>query len=273
MIIVLFIGCAEQPTTTTTIKKTTTTTEFYDCSCEKANDCIKCDKDIPRCLGYWKCVENECEWFCETVSTVTTTVTETTTTTGITTTTVYARCLLEPDSGPCEAAITRYYFDQEEGICKEFMWGGCQGTVPFEYIEGCKPCEDNVNRCELEHKQGTCKALTMGYYFDQKEGICKEFLWGGCGGVLPFETMIDCQKECGPRDGRLTSEEALEIAENSDCMQEGNLTDTIVYNEYTETWWIDFDIEIPGCNPACVVSEETKTAEINWRCTGLIPEL
>ena len=29
-------------------------------------------------------------------------------------------------------------------------------------------------------------------------------------------------------------------------------------------------IEKPGCLPACVVSERTKTAEINWRCTGVM---
>jgi len=41
-------------------------------------------------------------------------------------------------------------------------------------------------------------------------------------------------------------------------------------NNYTGTYWIDLDIDKPGCNPACVVDTVTKTAEINWRCTGLI---
>lgn len=70
----------------------------------------------------------------------------------------------------------------------------------------------------------------------------------------------------------LTREEALAIARNSSCVQEGTLTDTVVYNDYTRTWWIDlvpFTVK-PGCNPACVVSEDTGTAEINWRCTGLL---
>ncbi|MBN1762525.1 MAG: hypothetical protein JW878_05550 [Methanomicrobia archaeon] len=70
----------------------------------------------------------------------------------------------------------------------------------------------------------------------------------------------------------LTYEAARAIAENSTCVQEGTLTDTYVYNEYTRTWWIDLEPFTPheGCNPACVVSEDTRTAEINWRCTGLI---
>lgn len=64
--------------------------------------------------------------------------------------------------------------------------------------------------------------------------------------------------------------EARAIAEKSDCVKDGNLTDEIFYNENSQTWWIGLDVEKPGCNPACVVSEESKTAEINWRCTGLI---
>lgn len=68
----------------------------------------------------------------------------------------------------------------------------------------------------------------------------------------------------------MTLEEAIEIAQNSDCVKEGNLTDESMYNNATKTWWIDLDIEKAGCAPACVINVETKQAEINWRCTGLI---
>ena len=50
-------------------------------------------------------------------------------------------CDLEPDKGNCRAMITKYYYDKEEGKCKEFFWGGCDGTVPFETLEACKECE------------------------------------------------------------------------------------------------------------------------------------
>jgi len=64
--------------------------------------------------------------------------------------------------------------------------------------------------------------------------------------------------------------EAREIAVNSEC---GNrLKDTYMCNEGTGTWWIDLDITREGCNPACVVNVVTGEAEINWRCTGLLPE-
>lgn len=50
------------------------------------------------------------------------------------------RCAAEPDTGPCDAAFVRYYFDQDVDECREFLWGGCDGTVPFETLEECKEC-------------------------------------------------------------------------------------------------------------------------------------
>jgi putative hemolysin len=62
--------------------------------------------------------------------------------------------------------------------------------------------------------------------------------------------------------------DAKQIAGQSACMQSGTLKDTAVYNSNSNTWWIDMDANAPGCNPACVVNVATKTAEVNWRCTG-----
>ncbi len=68
---------------------------------------------------------------------------------------------------------------------------------------------------------------------------------------------------------------ALKIAKDSeDCSMAGVLTDKISYNDNSKTWWIDLELmpesEKKGCNPACVVNVEEITAEVNWRCTGLI---
>jgi hypothetical protein len=54
-----------------------------------------------------------------------------------------ARCKLSPEAGPCYAYIKRYYYDRDEKRCKEFIYGGCQGVVPFETLEACKACECN----------------------------------------------------------------------------------------------------------------------------------
>ena len=72
--------------------------------------------------------------------------------------------------------------------------------------------------------------------------------------------------------GTMTIDEALAIAKNSECVINSTLTNNYFYNSNTRTWWIDLDLKKEGCSPACVVSEDTKTAEINWRCTGLIDD-
>ncbi len=75
-------------------------------------------------------------------------------------------------------------------------------------------------------------------------------------------------------EGILALEEALEIAEGSECTEKGTLTRNYLYNNDTKTWWIGLEMkeefEKEDCNPVCVVSEETGKAEINWRCTGAI---
>ena len=51
-------------------------------------------------------------------------------------------CYLEPDVGPCMAAIPAYYFDINTNSCSIFIWGGCGGVVPFESLQDC------INSCE-----------------------------------------------------------------------------------------------------------------------------
>lgn len=69
----------------------------------------------------------------------------------------------------------------------------------------------------------------------------------------------------------LSETEAKLIAEQS-CVKGGEVLAAGLYNPNSKTWWFDANLNSvrEGCTPACVVSEETKTAEINWRCTGLV---
>ena len=73
-----------------------------------------------------------------------------------------------------------------------------------------------------------------------------------------------------PKTG-LTQAQAQAIAEST-CIKGGESLAPGYYNKNSKTWWFDANLNSTreGCNPACVVSEDTKTAEINWRCTGLI---
>jgi hypothetical protein len=68
----------------------------------------------------------------------------------------------------------------------------------------------------------------------------------------------------------VTFDEAKEMANGSDCVKMGILGDSYSYNKDTNTWWVDLVMksgyERENCNPACVINEITKSAEINWRC-------
>jgi len=70
------------------------------------------------------------------------------------------------------------------------------------------------------------------------------------------------------------SQDAILIAANSECTQKAILTNESSYNPYSKTWWINIvmkpEFKKDNCYPACVVDVEKKTAEINWRCTGLV---
>lgn len=110
----------------------------------------------------------------------------------------------------------------------------------------------------------------------------------------------NCQDE---RGNIITLEDAKEIAKESECgdrlrvdcscpegyKREGDVCNPECYysepkclqsavrcqksyvcNEGTGTYWIGLNIEKEGCSPACVIDLETREAEINWRCTGLI---
>lgn len=49
-----------------------------------------------------------------------------------------SRCSIVPDKGPCKAIFWKYHYDQKTNSCKEFMYGGCDGAVPFDSKEECE---------------------------------------------------------------------------------------------------------------------------------------
>nr|XP_039258637.1 papilin-like [Styela clava] len=59
-------------------------------------------------------------------------------------------CKQPKDSGPCEAAISRYFFNTKSQACEQFFYGGCEG---------------NDNNFETLQK---CQSKCGGYKFDPK---------------------------------------------------------------------------------------------------------
>jgi hypothetical protein len=65
--------------------------------------------------------------------------------------------------------------------------------VPTGCEEECK----RPARCSLDPDPGPCYAYARRYYYDFASRRCKEFTWGGCDGVVPFNTLQECQAcEC-----------------------------------------------------------------------------
>lgn len=73
------------------------------------------------------------------------------------------------------------------------------GSDKSDLIKATDPPRAKENlpeTCRLKPDRGTCKGLFWMYYFDQKSATCKEFMYGGCDGVVPFETREECEQTC-----------------------------------------------------------------------------
>lgn len=144
---------------------------------------------------------------------------------------------IRPFEENCTVACT-----MEAKICPDGSSVGREGP-------NCEfaPCPQMVGNDSDEHG---CKA-SAGYSYCEAKNKC----------IRPFEEACE---------GALKGSEVMQIAE-AGCGSTGNLTGSISYNPNSKTYWVDIDADKPGCSPACVVFEENRSAEINWRCTGLIP--
>lgn len=62
------------------------------------------------------------------------------------------RCDLKPDKGPCKAIFWHYFFNPETRKCEKFLYGGCEGTVPFETREDCESLCEKDSVASSTHK-------------------------------------------------------------------------------------------------------------------------
>ena len=92
------------------------------------------------------------------------------------------------------ALVKKYNEDRRTFVEQEGLFSNCLFESPPVGIK----CENGMavlvyNPCELLPEVGPCEALIPKYYFDKETQECKEFSWGGCDGVVPFDTLEECQ--------------------------------------------------------------------------------
>lgn len=58
------------------------------------------------------------------------------------------------------------------------------------------PGEPKDPRCNMIPDKGPCKAIFSKYYYEHKTNSCKDFIYGGCDGLVPFDTKEECEKFC-----------------------------------------------------------------------------
>lgn len=50
--------------------------------------------------------------------------------------------------------------------------------------------------CYQPPESGMCKAAFTRYYYDADSNSCQRFIWGGCKGSVPFDTLEACVSSC-----------------------------------------------------------------------------
>ena len=83
--------------------------------------------------------------------------------------------------------------------------------------------------CNSIPNPGICFAAIQIYYFEQNTGLCEESIWGGCGGLVPFWSLEECQNNCentevgGCMDSTACNYNELATEDWGNCLYPGDL--------------------------------------------------
>jgi hypothetical protein len=64
-----------------------------------------------------------------------------------------------------------------------------------------KETDSGDKKCTLRPDPGPCKGIFEKYYFNSGKKACERFFYGGCQGVVPFETREECEALCLEKAG------------------------------------------------------------------------
>lgn len=130
------------------------------------------------------------------------------------------------------------------------------------------------------HLVNACDTIGILFYMKKIIFILLGIIAGACvlvalSGTVQIDTGVEkktTSEEDTTEQATMKEPEARVIAEAA-CIKGGEALGPGTYNPNSHTWWFDANLNAtkPGCFPACVVSEDTKTTEINWRCREFLP--
>lgn len=71
--------------------------------------------------------------------------------------------------------------------------------LPLLIFSACSSSSNKVKlpkKCYKKGITGMCRAYFVKYEYNLEKGKCQKYIYGGCGGNIPFHTLQECQETC-----------------------------------------------------------------------------
>nr|XP_054927923.1 amblin-like isoform X2 [Dermacentor andersoni] len=112
------------------------------------------------------------------------------------------RCYRSPTTGYCYGRYLRWFYDYNTTQCKMFTYSGCFGNFnrfssEQRCQEICLPNNPAHSVCSVGPEVGVCRGSLPMWYFDPSSGVCRGFVYSGCGGNSnKFSSCEECMDRC-----------------------------------------------------------------------------
>ncbi|XP_065332270.1 papilin isoform X3 [Cloeon dipterum] len=141
-------------------------------------------------------------------------------------------CLQPPEEGQCKKYVNRWYYDRNEGFCKEFNYGGCEGNQNrYRSKQECEQkCGNVQDPCSLPRVSRACEHSVIQYYYSSHTDSCHATSRGEC--ILNtnrFNSKENCEAKCRrgpapptqpPEPPKPKEDECRVLPEPGDCSEQ-----------------------------------------------------